>query len=42
MSSRLTSDTRVYANKAKDLNRQVFHVYSCIIQFMAYTLHLLS
>jgi len=36
MSSRLTSDTRIYADKAKDLNRQVIDI--CCVQFMACTL----
>ena len=36
MSSRLTSDTRIYADKAKDLNRQVIDI--CCAQFMACTL----
>ena len=40
MSSRLTSDTRIYADKAKDLNRQVINIccvrtihglYTCLL-----------
>jgi hypothetical protein len=39
MSSRLTSDTRIYADKAKDLNRQVIHVHNA---YAALTYTLLS
>jgi hypothetical protein len=34
MSTRLTSDTRMYADKAKDLNRQVIHLHNCMHYFL--------
>jgi hypothetical protein len=41
MSSRLTSDTRIYAEKAKDLNRQV-QSYFTAFSFPAYESKLLN
>jgi len=40
MSSRLTSESRIYADKAKDLNRQVSYI--CLLSSLSFNLFALT